>query len=434
MSMTNLMWEIRQGAAQRAKNQQTPNRRRRRKPRKRKNYANVPTYVLDQYLGPFFYNESQEAFGKFDFQECVLKAKQLGLRVFICGRDDVGSKIYTFGNSFGFAPIEYYRYVTKDLEGREIVCACNDFETLQNLEFGSEYCLKAKHTFYFNRGKYHILRHMRPYKTFYNRASETYLCQGTTFMDRETELMLEEVLLGVFEDQYYTVRHILEYCMETKRHALVVHQFNHVTFLIEAPLEECVRVEKGKETRVLPVGENVTVVMTRVSKLLDGWTEEMEDRNWDAKKIKKLMKKQDSIRDQIIARKKPTSPAESSDQKREASVQPVPSGPGMDILGDTILNLQVAAPGLVDSFGSTGPESPMPQNGPPPFVGAPPGLNAPPNPAEQEIDLGGDMFPNLPVAAPGLADSFGTSGPESPMPPDGPPPFVGAPAGWTEGK
>jgi len=282
-------------------NERVSSRRRKRKPRKRRDYTNIPTSVLDEYVSPSFYNEIQDDFGKLDFKECVLKAEQLGLRIYICGRNSVGQPISTFGHSFGFSPIDSYRYVTKDVEGREIIANCNDSETLQNLEFDHSWCKKEKYMFYFNRGKYHILRYLN--HSHYENISHTYLCQGRTFMDRETELMLEEILYGVFEDQYWTVRLILEYCMETKRHALVIHQYSQVTFLVEAPLEECIRVENGKEKLARPVGENVTVVMTRASKLLDRWQEEMAYRGWDAKKMKKEMQKQGLLPEEILANK-----------------------------------------------------------------------------------------------------------------------------------
>merc|ERR1719285_649846 len=131
----SLLRDIRNVRMQRNSNQRVSSRRRKRKARPKRDYRHVPTSVLDQYVDPFFYQEVQEDFGKLDFKECVLKAEQLGLRIYICGRDGIGQPIYTFGHSFGFSLIDSYRYATKDLEGREIIATCNDSETLRNLEF-----------------------------------------------------------------------------------------------------------------------------------------------------------------------------------------------------------------------------------------------------------------------------------------------------------
>jgi len=366
----SLLRDIRNVRMQRNSNQRVSSRRRKRKARPKRDYRHVPTSVLDQYVDPFFYQEVQEDFGKLDFKECVLKAEQLGLRIYICGRNDVGKPIYTFGHSNGFSPIDSYRYVTKDLEGRQIIAICNDSETLQNLEFDHSWRSKGKHLFYFNRGKYHIVRYVMP-PNAYHPATHTYLCQGRTFMDRETELMLENILYEVFDDQYWTVQHILEYCMETKRHALIVHQYNHVTFVVEAPLEECIRIEDGKEKKARPVGQNVTVVMTRASKFLDRWTEEMQDRDWDAKKMKKLMENEDSLRDAILASKR----SHESEVKEDGvpiatGGPPMPGSGGPPMPGNLIGGgppMPGGGPPMPGNLMGGGP--PMPGSGGPPMPG-----------------------------------------------------------------
>jgi len=376
----SLLRDIRNGRTQRNSNKRVSSRRRKRKPRERRDYRHIPTSVLDQFVTPSFYQELQEDFGKLDFKECVLKAEQLGLRIYICGRNDIGKPIYTFGHSYGFSPVDSYQYVTKDLENRQIIATCNDSETLQNLEFDPSSWGRKEKMFYFNRGKYHIVKYLN--RSRYDIPTDTYLCQGRTFMDRETELMLENILYEVFDDQYWTVQHILEYCMETKRHALVVHQYNHVTFLVEAPLEECVRIENGKERKARPVGQNVTVVMTRASKFLDRWTEEMQDRDWDAKKMKKLMENENSVHDAILASK-----TSRDSEVKEDGVPIATGGPPMPGSG---------GPPMPGNLIGGGP--PMPSGGPPMpgnlMGGGPPmpGSGGPPMPGSL---MGGPPMPGM---------------------------------------